>query len=171
MRRIITTLLILLSNIIIQSTLLQFIKIRNILPNTSIIIIISFALLRGSYEGAIVGFFSGLIQDMLYGTSIGYYSLLGMLTGFFFGKFHHNFYRENYLLPLVLCSLGTLVYESIVFITGFVFQGDLNYIYYFGRLILPETVYTAIFSLFVYRILFSINEYLESKEKHMRKLF
>lgn len=171
MRRFLIVLLTLIVNIIIQSTLLQHIRIRGILPNTAIIIIISFSLLRGSKEGAVVGLFTGLLQDMFFGTSIGYYSLLGMLMGYFFGHFHQNFYRENYILPILLCSSGTFIYESLVYITGYLFMGNLNYLYFLGRVIIPEIAYTAVFSIFIYRILFSINEYLELHEKHKRKLF
>lgn len=170
-RRCLTLFLILLGNLILQSTLFQLIRIRGIIPNTAIVIVVSVSLLRGRTEGALTGLVAGLLQDMFFGTSIGFYGFLGFLTGFFCGRANHNFYRENYLLPLLLCALSTWVYETIVYITGFFFRGDLNYLYFFSSLILPEVVYTAVLSLPIYRILFGINESLEERERHHRKLF
>lgn len=170
MRVFITSLFVVI-NFVLQTTLLQYIQIRGILPNTAIIMIVSYALLRGSTEGAIVGLCSGLLQDMFFGTSIGYFALLNMLTGYLAGRSHHNFYRENYLMPLMLCTMAVFLYESTIYFTSFLFRGQLNFFYYLGRMILPETVYTAILTVLIYRILFMVNEWLELKEKYKYRLF
>lgn len=169
--RVFVTSIILIVNLIMQSTLLQFIKIRGVLPNTAIIIIVSYALLRGSLEGAIVGFCSGALQDIFFGVSFGYFTILGMLTGYICGKCHQDFYKENYLLPLMLCTAATFFYETIIYLTSFLFRGQLNLLYFLQTVILPETVYTSVFSIIIYRILFGINDSLESKERYKHKLF
>lgn len=169
--RIFVTGFILILNLVLQSTLFQAIQIRGIMPNTAIILIVSYALLRGSLEGALVGFFCGLLQDVYFGTSLGFFSCLGMLTGYFSGKASQNFYRENYLIPLLLCTIATFLYETLVYSTSFLFRGNLNFLYYFNNLILPETVYTSVISILVYRILYGINEAVEQKERYKRKLF
>lgn len=171
MRRLIVTFWILIINLVIQSTILQYIQIRGVIPNTSLIIIISYALLRGDIEGAATGLFAGLLQDIFFGSSIGYYSLFGMLTGFFCGKIHKNFYRENYLNPLIICTMVAFLYGNLIYITSFFFSGELRYLFYLKNIILPETVYSSVFSLVIYRILFSVNDYLEIKEKYKRRLF
>ena len=171
MRRILVTFLLLILNLVFQSTLLQGLQIRGIIPNTAIVIIVSYALLRGSVEGAIVGLCSGLLQDIFFGNSIGYYALLGMVTGYLCGRAHQEFYRDNYFLPLVLCTAATFLYETTIYFISFLFRGDIHFLYYLLNTILPETVYTAIISAFIYKLLFWINEKLEQKEKHKRRLF
>ena len=132
---------------------------------------VSYALLRGSTEGAIVGFFSGLPIDIFFGTSFGYYTLLFLLAGLLIGRSQKDFYRENYLLPIIICSLAAIVYESIIFITGFFLQGNTTVLYFLVRLALPEAVYTAVVTIPIYRLLFGINEWLELKEKYKYRLF
>ena len=88
MRRVITLAIVLFLNLILQSTVLQHIAIIGIVPNTALIIILSMALLRGSTEGAAVGLFAGLLQDLFFGSSIGYYAFLGLVTGYIAGKFN-----------------------------------------------------------------------------------
>ena len=171
MRRALTFFLVLILNLTLQSTLFQHMDIRGIVPNTSIIIIISISLLRGSMEGGIAGLFSGLLQDIFFGTSIGFYGLLGMLCGHFAGKFNKGFYRENYALPIFLCLLSTFIYESCVYILGPLFKGYTNYGHFLFSIILPEMVYNAVLAIIIYRILFTINSIVENHEKHKRRLF
>jgi rod shape-determining protein MreD len=169
--RILTTSIIIIINFILQTTLMQYIQIHGILPNTAVILIVSYALLRGSIEGAVVGLFAGLLQDIFFGTAFGYFTFLGMATGYLAGRSNRNFYRENYVMPIMLCSIAVFLYETAIYLTSFLFRGHLNIFYYFGRTILPETVYTAMFTIIVYRILFSVNEWLELKEKYRYRLF
>ncbi|MCQ4725520.1 rod shape-determining protein MreD [Anaerotignum faecicola] len=171
MRRIITVFLVLCVNIVFQSTILQNFSINGIIPNTAIIIVVSMALLRGSTEGAACGIAAGFLQDAFFGSSIGYYALLGMLLGFFAGKFNKGFYRENYVLPVIVGIVSTVAYESCIFLTSVLFSGNVMYFYFLLNVILPETVYNAVTTIIIYRILFSINGYLEEKEKYKRKLF
>lgn len=127
--------------------------------------------LRGSFEGCLTGFGAGLLQDIFFGNSLGYYALLGTLTGYLCGKFNHGFFRENYATPVILSAVAAIVYETAVYITGFLFAGNLHYLYFLLNLILPEAVYTAIVTFVIYRILFSINDHIENKDKYKRKLF
>lgn len=171
MKRIIIVAVILLLNICLQTTLLQAIQVRGVLPNTAVVIIVSYSLLRGSTEGAVVGFFSGLLYDLLFGNSFGFYACLGLVCGFLSGKAHKNFYRENYILPLAICTCAAFFYETTIYFTGFFLRGNLDLLFFIRNLILPTAVYTAIFSIPLYRILFGINEYLEEKERYRRRLF
>jgi len=163
--------LVLIVNIVLQSSLFQLLEIRGIIPNSAIIIIVSISLLRGSREGAVIGFFSGLLQDVFFGSFLGYYAVLGGICGYIIGKFNKGFYRENYILPIFLTSISTLAYESVVYVSGPLFSGNTNYPYFLFNLIFPETVYNAVFTIFIYRILFALNGAIEQKELHKRKLF
>ena len=170
MRVLITSILIFL-NFVLQTTLFQFFSIRGILPNTALIIVTSYALLRGSKEGALVGVFSGLLWDVFFQTTLGFYSLLFALIGFLIGRSQRNFYRENYLLPVLFCTTAACVFEIIMYCTVFVLYGRGNIWYLLFQILLPETVYTALVTIPFYRLLFGINEWLELKEKYKYRLF
>lgn len=104
--RVFITAIFIIINFLMQSTVLHYIEIRGVIPNTTIILVVSYALLRGSTEGAIVGFFTGLLQDIFFGTSIGFFTLFNIITGYLFGRGNHDFYRENYILPMMLCAVA-----------------------------------------------------------------
>ncbi len=170
MRYFITS-LILIVNLILQSTLFQYIEIIDIKPNTTIAIIVAFAFLCGELPGAIIGFAAGLLQDIFFGSYIGMHSMLGMLTGFLCGKFHIGFYKEGLLLPLSLTIISTLFYELCFYILNILIRGNMSVLYFLRAVILPETAYTAIFSVIIYKIIYLINCKLEERERLTRKLF
>ncbi len=169
--RILVTAVIVIVNFILQSTLFQYIEIMGIKPNTAIIIIVAFSFMRGEMSGAMLGLLIGLLQDMFFGTYIGINAILYMLTGLLCGKFFVDYYKENYLLVLVLTVVSTIFYEFLFFVTNILLRGYTDFAYYFNKIILPETVYTAFFAIFIYRLLFVINRQLEKRENLKRKFF
>lgn len=167
--RIISIAIILIINIILQSTYFEYIQIIGIKPNTSIIIVVSFAIMRGSTEGAITGFFAGLLQDILFGSNIGTHALLNLYVGYFCGKVNKDFFSENYFLELGLCAASVFCYECIIYIFGFLIRGKIDFIYFLNHIILPEVVYTSAISLIIYKIIYLINSKIENHEKSTRK--
>lgn len=154
----------------LQSTLFDGIRIKGISPNFSIMIIVSFALLRGSKEGSIVGFFAGLIMDIVFSTSRGYLAIVGASIGYLCGKFNKDFYRENLILPFFLTLISTTIHGFTVSFP-FLMRGKINYIYFIRNIIFPEIIYTVTLSVFVYQLVYIINEKIEENEKSNRKIF
>lgn len=165
------TAIILIINLILQSTLFEYIAIIGIKPNTAIIIIVSIAFMRGEIEGAFVGLTTGILQDSFFSSFIGIHAFLGMATGFLCGKLYRGFYKENFIIPISLTIISTLLYEIFYYILSILLRGYTNFLYFLNKIILPEVVYTAIFSILVYQILYFINKKLEVKENLKRKLF
>lgn len=169
--RIAITALIIFVNFILQTTLFPLFTIQGIFPNTALIIVTSYALLRGSKEGALVGVVTGFLMDVFFATAIGFHSALYPAIGFLFGRAQPNFYRENYLLPVIFCTISACIFEAVIYVIGFLFQGEGNLLYFLFSVLLPETVYTAVVTVPCYRILFGVNEWLELKEKYKYRLF
>ena len=171
MLNVIVTAVVLIVNFILQSTVLQLIEIRGVIPVTMIIIIVSYALLRGQTAGAATGFAAGLIYDIFFGSSLGFYALMGFLVGHFCGICHRNFYRENYILPVTLSVISNLIVGLVIYITGFLLKNNYDVFYYLLAGIVPQSVFTGIASIALYRLLYSINNKVEKKERETRRLF
>ena len=169
MRIFVISMILIFSNIL-DSTLFSMIRIRGISPNFNIMIIVSFALLRGSKEGSIIGFFAGFIIDMFFSTSRGYLAIIGALIGYFCGKFNKDFYRENIVLPFVLTLISTIIY-GFVQSFPFLLRGKINYFYFIRNIIVPETIYTVVLSIVIYQLIYIVNQKIEKNEKINRKIF
>lgn len=155
---------------VLESTLFQYIRIGGIGPNFMIMIIVSFALLRGSKEGMIIGAASGLLYDISFGLHIGPILLSYMFIGFVCGKFNKNFYRENFIIPFI-CTLVSSLFYSMIHILSFVLRGQLHFGYFIKSIVIPELIYTITLSLIVYQIAYLINEKIEESERYSRNIF
>lgn len=162
---------IVIINFILQTTLFQYIAIVGVKPNTALLIIISYAILRGDIEGALVGFFAGFIQDIFFGQILGMFALFWAFTGYVCGKPFKDFFPENYLMPVALASICMLANELAFYSVDFLLTGKREIYFYFSKIILPETLYTTVLSLFVYRFIYGINHRLESYERKRNGLF
>ncbi|GMQ64990.1 rod shape-determining protein MreD [Vallitalea maricola] len=165
MRRAIIMIIVLIINIVFQSTIMNEISINNVSPNLLVITTVSFALLRGKYEGGIIGFLCGLLQDIFFGKVLGFYALIYMYIGFFSGYLYRSFYKESILIPTLVISGCDFIYGLYVYIFSFLFRSKLNFVYYLGNIIMPELVYTTLVAVIVYKLFHFINNKLESREK------
>ncbi len=154
---------------LLQSTILQKFSFGGISPNILIILTSAFGFMRGKREGLLIGFFSGLILDVLFGDFLGFYALTYMVIGYLNGFFKSIFYPEDIKLPMVLISASELVYCFICYFFLFALRGKMHFGYYFIHFILPEIVYTILITLIVYKAILFVNEWLESKEIASRR--
>lgn len=169
MRPLVLSILLIVMHVL-ESTLFQYIRIGGVGPNFMIMIIVSFALLRGSKEGALIGVGAGLLYDLSFGLHIGPTVISYMLIGFVCGKLNRNFYRENFIIPFI-CTLVSSLFYSGVNIMAFVLRGELAFVYFIKSIVVPELIYTITLSLIVYQLAYSLNERIESSQKSLRNMF
>ena len=158
-------LLLILVAYLLQSTMIRILPLGGVAPNFLIILTSSIGFMKGKKEGMFVGFFSGLIIDVLFGGLIGFYAMVYMIIGYLNGFFASIFYPEDVKLPLVLISSSELVYCFIIYVFRFLIQGKLRFGYYFLHIILPEIVYTIFVTIIIYKAILNINEWLEDLER------
>lgn len=111
--------LLLVTEIIIESTILPFFKIRGVTPDLVLITIISMGLIYGKKEGFILGLIGGLLSDILFGRVLGLYALSYMLIGYLMGFVSEGIYKENRIIPFLLTILGTLAYHGIFYLVRY----------------------------------------------------
>ena len=168
--RILVMAVIILVNFVLQATLFPHFAIVGVTPDTAMVIIISYGILRGDIEGAIFGFCAGLMQDLFGGTFIGMYALLGFLTGYVCGKPFRDFFKNNYFLPFAVVVVVGLIHQLVVYFATMAPVGA-PFWHYFGTIILPKTVYTASLAIPIYSLLHVINARIERHEENFRSLF
>jgi len=157
-------------NFILRTTVLNGIRVFGVAPDTGLIIVVSYAILRGEVEGAILGFFSGLLMDSFFGRYFGFFAMCGALTGYFCGKPFRDFFRENYLMPVVLAFIAAFASGIVFYIAHFLLLAKLDFPLYIYKIILPEALYTTLVSLPIYRLLYWMNRKLEKFEAKKRFL-
>jgi len=169
MFRFICLAILILVNFTVQTTLLPHIRIFGAAPDTALILIVGYAIIRGDVEGMIFGFCAGLVQD-LFGGALGMFAMMGMITGYVCGKPFKNFFRDNYFLPFLAVTVAVLFYQIVLYITNFTFRGQAEFLFFVRTMILPKTVYTASLSIPIYAALYAMNNGICYVERN-RRLF
>ena len=154
---------------VLQSTVLQYIEVWNIKPNLLIMLIIYFALIRGSVEGGIIGLAGGILMDILAGKVFGIHSLLGLYIGVFTGIFNKRFFKESYFVGLLFIAIFTFVYEFLFYLINYFIWGETRIIFVLQRIIIPEVIYNCILAVPVYYFVIKVNHWIKNKKKASRK--
>ena len=162
-RKIIIALMIVIC-FLLQSTLFQSLSLASISPNLLIILTSAYGFMKGKKEGMAVGFFCGLLEDIFFGRLLGMHALIYMYIGYANGYFNQIFYGEDIKLPMALISASELAYGLGTYLIMFLMRSRFEFFYYLRRIILPELLYTIIVTLFVYRIIYMIDQKLEKKK-------
>lgn len=149
---------------VLQSSLYQFISLANVMPNLLLILVVSTAYMRGKKAGMVMGFFSGLLIDILYGNLIGLYALMQMIIGYVAGFANKVYSKDDYTLPLLFIAMGDFAYQFMYYIFEFLLRGKLDFLYYLRKIILPEVIYTVAAATIVYKLLNIINHRLDRNE-------
>lgn len=163
MKRIIIYFIEIILCFVIQSSMFHYIALAGIMPNLLLILVVSTAYMRGKMPGLLVGFFSGLLVDFVFGNLIGLYALLYMLIGYCIGYVHRYYSNEDYTLPILLIAAGDFVYGFFYYVIEFLLRGRLNFLYYLRRFIVPEIIYTVAVSILLFKLLHMINNRLNRK--------
>ena len=164
MKRFFCYILLVLAAFFLQNTFFAASSLILTTPNVLLILVFSFGFLRGSTEGMLIGFACGFLSDIFFSNTLGLnalvYTLLGYLIGLL-GRYYHTEFAD---MPLILCLISNLVYHLGVFLAAFALRGQLHLGSYFGFVVLPELLYTALLTLALYPLLRKINTVVEKWE-------
>ena len=141
---------------LLQTTIFKTIALADVVPNLMLVITISYAYLRGRTSGLVIGFTSGIMLDMMYGSVIVLYAFIFMTLGFLVGFCRKLYFTDTLLLPTVLIAISDLVYCFYYYITEFLMRGRLHFFFYFVHKFLPEILYTTLVGIVVYRIIAAV---------------
>lgn len=136
--------------LILQSTALNYIAIYGIKPDFLLILVILNGFLRGTREGAFLGFLAGVVQDMAYGGYFGLNALTKMAAGYLAGLGEGRLYRDNRVIAAGLtwvCTLGAQLLFYLLLITVDIWVPLATALVH---IILPAAFYNALVVLVIY---------------------
>ena len=129
MKRVIVTAFFIFICFLLQCTVFRALAFGGIVPNLLIVLTASFGFMRGEKTGLLIGFFSGLLVDIFFGSVIGFYALLYMYIGYANGKFSAIFYPEDIKLPITLILCSDFAYGIICYMILFLLRGKFDFQY------------------------------------------
>ena len=119
-RSIVWTVILCIIAGILQSTLIAKIALFNVVPDLALCILVYSAYVNGTMTGQVSGFFSGLLLDFLSASPLGLNCFVRTLIGAVTGIFKGSFFLDIIFMPLILCTLATLLKAGILFLLNLI---------------------------------------------------
>ncbi|MBQ9828275.1 MAG: rod shape-determining protein MreD [Lachnospiraceae bacterium] len=150
MRKVITYTLIIIAAFYLQTSVFRMIDLGGLVPDCLLVVTVSIALIKGSLDGCVTGFFCGLLTDVYFGSILGLFAMAFTAAGYLFGKFNRLYYKQDITLPLIIIAAADTIYNIGIYILFFLTRNRTAFGHYFLRIIVPEVFYTVITGIFIY---------------------
>lgn len=124
-------------------------------PDILLLAVVSLALLSDSRRGAFLGLAAGLLQDILFASPLGFFTVGKMLAGAVAGMFSREIYRDLVLVPLIISVFLTGLNDSVTFFMAKLFDLPQVPLHEFWRMVtLPRMLLHLPLMALVYTMLF-----------------
>lgn len=143
--------LLLVLFVVLQSTIFGKIAIYGVTPDFALIILVFISNSSGSIKGQGMGFISGLVQDLISSSPLGFNTLIRTAIGFIFGKLKGKLFLDSILLPVIFVLCSTLFKELFSSLLTLMFMPGSG-MQFFGRTFLVEMGLNAFFSPFIFAL-------------------
>lgn len=166
MRRFIISFVSIIILYVLQCTVFKgALLVAGVAPNLMLMFTCIVGFMRGRKSGMITGFAGGMLIDIMSGGMIGFTPLLYLLAGYYNGMFYKEYTKEQMLLPISLVAMCDFSYGLIYYFVTYLMRNRLNLGYYISTVIMPETIYTVVVTIFAYIFVYYINRKLDSIDK------
>ncbi|MDL2310837.1 rod shape-determining protein MreD [Peptostreptococcaceae bacterium OttesenSCG-928-C18] len=142
--------LIILINLILQTTVISRINILGVKASLSIPIIIGLAIGFGPYVGGFSGLIIGLIEDILFSKVLGVRALIYFIIGFIIGNSEVGINKDDVRSGLVLTIIATIGNYIGNVAIGKVIGQDINILKYLLGPILIEIIINSLLYVLVF---------------------
>jgi rod shape-determining protein MreD len=133
-------LLLLVFAVILQTVLISHVSVLGVTADLFLILTIIVAVSRGSLEGAVFGFFAGLIADIAYYQPLGVRSLIYVLAGYFVGMFVARFATVSPWSVALLAGVSSFLAQFLFGLFQYVMGPRGGFLTIIGTQMLPEAV-------------------------------
>ena len=151
MKRFLINVLLLVLAFTIQNCVIPLIPFLSASPNLLLILTFSFGFIYGKEAGMYYGLVAGILLDLFYSGPFGFFTLLFVNVGYF-------------NLPLVMSLVNELIYNVYIYVFRFLIRNRLDIFYYVREIVIPETIFTVVTTLLIYRFFLFTNRRLEEME-------
>lgn len=126
--------------VLLQIVLLSHISVLGVTADLFLILTVIVAVSRGSLEGAVFGFFAGLVADIAYYQQLGVRALIYVLAGYFVGMFVARFGTVNPWSVALLAGVTSFLAQFAFGVVQFMMGPRAALLTMIGTQMLPEAI-------------------------------
>ena len=122
-------------------------------PDLPLLLVVTWAIIRGANEGTLWGFVAGLFCDALSGGTFGLWTFTLTAVGFLAGQGWVHALGPTVIRLALMSALGTLVGHTLLLGTMAIVGYPVNWVYDLQTVALPATMLNLVLSPFAFRFL------------------
>jgi len=151
-RKVILNSGILIACIILQSTLLRYIAIYDVIPNLYLIYLVYTSFHNGGLHGTASGFISGLVEDTLSISPLGFHGLIKTVIGSLYSSFNGLIILDKVIIPMLFVLVATVLNRVLAFAVVSIYSLSVPAHSIFSKYFLVEIAYTTLLTPFIFLI-------------------
>jgi rod shape-determining protein MreD len=132
--------LVLAFAVLLQTVLLSHVSILGVTADLFLIMTVVVAVSRGSLEGAVFGFFAGIVADIAYYQPLGVRALIYVLAGYFVGLFVARFGTVSPWSVALVAGVTSFLAQFLFGLFQYVMGPRAALLTMMGTQIVPEAV-------------------------------
>ncbi len=113
--------LITLLLIILQTTIFRHFQIKSVAPDLLLLFLVFSSHTRGAFQGQILGFTGGIIEDLLSLSPLGFNGLIRLIISYLFGFTKGKIFLDPLVTPVLFIAVATSVKELLAFLLSLLF--------------------------------------------------
>ena len=140
--------------IVLRDTVFNGLSVAGGKPDFVLILVVFFAIFRGSVQGGLMGVALGLLEDLMTGRFIGINAICKGLLGYLVGVSERNLYKNNFFVPIAAILVATFLNTVFYYLFSVLIGGHVG----LEKLILstiPDAVYNMCFSPVFYAVFYN----------------
>jgi rod shape-determining protein MreD len=159
-RSILLSTLLLIACTFAQSTWFGGIALWGVVPDLSLIVLIWYSYKNGQVEGPISGFLSGLAEDFLSTSPLGFHAFVKTAVAAVTAVLHGSFFIDRLILPILLGIGGTLIKAISVGALYLLFGSSIHAYSFVDKVLWVEAGYNGILAPLVFLLLSPLSRFL-----------
>ncbi len=153
-------------NILIQTTVLELAGILGVIPNTSLLLVIAFAMNLNPKEIIAYSLLTGIILDVLSGGIVGMNTFGFLVIAYFIFYVRVELVKNSYLTSFIISTLSIIAYNFITLFFVYVLGFAVRFRYFFSYATIIEIVYNGAVGMIIYFLFTQMYESRFKKEKY-----
>ena len=149
--------------LVLQITVMDMLQIYSVKPNLLLTYAMCVAILYGPGEGIIVGGVCGVCLDIMSAGYFGMHTILGIITGGLVGYINNKHFKKRIYVTAICVLIYSVIYECIVTVIYMISTGQVDFVYAFRYITIPQGIYNTIASFIIY-LLFKLIYYRDEKK-------
>ena len=135
---------------LLQTAVMPHLAIRGVFPDLTLLVVVSWSLLRGIREGMIWGFIAGLAVDLFSGAPFGAATFSLLAVSFLSGLGQATVVRARFVLPLIAVFAATIIYDLLFLFIVWISGQPVAWLDSLVRVILPSAILNTVLTPFVF---------------------